>query len=626
MVTRTYGLSGSGMDIDQMVKDLMKARRASYDKVWQSKTQLEWKKTDYNTMYTLTDDFRNNTLFDFKKQTNLIPKQVTSANDSVVSATANGDAANVSHAVIVNQLADGVKMVSSDKITDTASGKTNATLVKQFGYNAADNPVLNLSINGKAVTVNITDQTTIYDVVSGINNSGADVKANYDATLDRFYFYSNKTGASAKVDFTGSDSAGLDFVFNKLKMNSVTDDGMASTAMLGLTNAEYTTATLQSKFGVAAPFSIDVTTSSGTKNIAIDPTANTLSDVLTAINQFVGAEVAKYDETSGQVTIQAQAGSKFTISSTSSTGQDFLTSKLKLAQFGQGQDANVNIDGVDLTEASNSFQVSGVSYNLKSVSAIDPNDNSKRVATNINIQADIDKTIATVKSFVDTYNTFLKAVNTELTATKYRDFAPLTDDQKSAMKDADITAWETKAKSGILRNDSILNDMVTNMRADFSTPIQGLNGKYKSPLDIGVGTSSYVDSSGSITSELSNGGKIYVDEDKLRKALEDDPDVVYKIFGTIGDTTATQGVASRLYDQMNNSMKKLKDEAGYPDVTDTTSLLAKQLTDYTTRLYDMNDRLQQVEDRYYQQFDAMETALSKMNQQSSWLSQQLGTK
>lgn len=519
MVMRTYGLSGSGMDVDQMVKDLMKARRASYDKVWQKKTQLEWKKQDYNTMYSLTEDFRNSTLSDFRKQSNLIPKQVTSTNDTVISATANGEAANVSHAIIVNQLADGVKLSSSDKITDTASGKSNATLVKQFGYNSADNTELKFVINGKNVNINITDKTTIYDVVSGINNSGAGVKANYDATLDRFYFYSNKTGASATVNFTDSNLEAIDFVANKLKIDSVSE-----------TNLVF-----------------------------------------------------------------------------------------------NGKNAKVNIDGVDLEQASNSFQVSGVSYNLKSVSSIDPNDNTKRLATSISIQADIDKTISTVKSFVDTYNSFLKAINTELNETKYRDFLPLTDAQKTDMKDSDIKAWEEKAKSGTLRRDSLLSQIASTMRLDFANPIQGLSGKYKSAADIGVSTASYVDSDGSMSSELGNGGKIYVDEDKLRKALEEDPDIVYKMFGSSGDTAATQGVATRLYNQMYNSMKSIKDVAGYPDTTDTTSSWAKQLQDFDDRLYDMSDRLQQMEDRYYKQFDAMETALSKLTQQSSWLSQQFSS-
>ncbi|MBC2723824.1 MAG: hypothetical protein HGJ97_14265, partial [Desulfosporosinus sp.] len=348
---RTYGLSGSGMDVDQMVKDLMKARRASFDKVWQQKTQTEWQKKDYNTMYTLSQDFRNSTIFDFRKSGSLLPKQVTSSNDSVLSATANADAANVSHSVVVSQLADGVKLSSSDSIN--ASG----TLVSQFGYTAGS--TLDFKINGQGVSVSVTDTTTIYDVVSAINQTDANVKANYDTTLDRFYIYSNKTGAEAKVDFTGSSSTGLDFILNKLKLGTVTDQGMVSNAELGIDAASYTTKTISEAFGISGVFSIDVKTSTGTHNIPINGASNTLSDIIGAINSYAGSEVASYDATTQKVTLKADAdGNAFSISSNDATGQDFLINQLKLTTF--GQDAKLKLDGVDIARSTNSFTISGV--------------------------------------------------------------------------------------------------------------------------------------------------------------------------------------------------------------------------------------------------------------------------
>jgi len=494
---RTYGLSGSGMDIDQMVKDLMKARRASFDKVWQQKTQMEWQKKDYNTTYTLSEDFRNSTISDFRKTASLQPKQVTSSDDSILSATANADAANVSYSVVVNQLAEGVKLSSSGEIGGSG------TLVSQFGYTAGD--TLDLKINGQAVSINVTATTTLYDVVSAINKSDANVKANYDATLDRFYIYSNKTGAEAKVDFTGSSATGQDFILNKLKLGAMTTFG---------------------------------------------------------------------------------------------------------------QDARINLDGVDITQATNSFTISGVTYNLKSESA---------TPTNISIQPDIDKTIANVKAFVDSYNTMLGAVTSEMNETKYRDFLPLTDAQKADMKENDIKAWEEKARSGLLRRDPILSDMITNLRSAFSTPISGLTGDYRSASSIGIITGSYIDEDGNITTESSNGGKLYVNEDELRKALTEDPDIVYKIFGSSGDTKETKGVAQRLYDQMYTSINKLKDQSGIPSTTDTNSFLAKRLENYTESLSAMDRRLMTIEERYYRQFDAMEAALNKLNQQNGWLLEQFSS-
>ncbi|HAK74134.1 MAG TPA: hypothetical protein DCP36_12170 [Sporomusaceae bacterium] len=236
----------------------------------------------------------------------------------------------------------------------------------------------------------------------------------------------------------------------------------------------------------------------------------------------------------------------------------------------------------------------------------------------------MDKTIANVQSFVDSYNSFMALIQKELKEDKYSDFAPLTDAQKADMKDSEIKAYEEKAKSGSLRRDPILTQMVSNLRLSFTEPIAGLTGKYQSAVDIGIGTGKYFDDDGKLTTEATNGGKIYVTESDLRAALEEDPDVVFKIFGTPGDEQSTEGVANRLYDQMQASLSRLKTEAGTPNVTDTTSNMAKSIASYKDQLYDMNSRLAQIEARYYKQFDAMEKALSNLSKQSSWLSQQLG--
>ena len=58
MVTRISGLA-SGMDIDTIVSDLMKAERIPLDKLNQNKQTLEWQRDDYRAMNTLLLDFRS---------------------------------------------------------------------------------------------------------------------------------------------------------------------------------------------------------------------------------------------------------------------------------------------------------------------------------------------------------------------------------------------------------------------------------------------------------------------------------------------------------------------------------------------------------------------------------------
>ncbi len=496
-----YGLSGSGMDIDSLVKNLMKAQRVKYDTLQQKKTQLEWKKADYNSIYTSINDFRSNTVFNYKLQGTLMPKAVTSSDETKVTVTANADAANVGHTMTVAQLADGVKKTSSSNIT---TGTAKDTLNNQFtGLDTTSPMTIQITNGTETSTITVDPNKSIYELVSSINSAGVNVKANYDATLDRFMLYSTNMGSSAEINFTGSSASGV-ALLSKLNLNTATEKGKD------------------------AEFALD----------------------------GIGTGVLG----------------------------------------GAG----------NLKMSSNTFTISGIIYNLKATGTV-----------NVNVTSDIDKTVANVKSFIESYNATLSKINTEFDETKYKDYLPLTDDQKSSMTDSDITAWESKAKSGLLHNDSILRSLASTMRNDLSTPVSGLTG-YTSASSIGITTGSWFE-----------GGKLYLDETQLRKALQTDPEVVNKIFSTNkdGNTQNQNGIAVRLYDTLKTVSDKIATEAGASASTtyDTKSNLAKQIETYTKAMTTLNTRLENLQEAYYTKFNAMETALNKLSQQSSWLSQQLGT-
>lgn len=507
MTTRMYGLSGSGVDVDSMVKQMMTAKRAPLDKMFQQKTLLEWKKTDYSDMYTKLKTFRN-TAFDFKLSGSLSPMKTTSTNEAVATATASGDAAAVSHTISVKQLAAGASVTTAA----LGSGTDKTTLASQLSGSVGALPAdpattFTVNLNGKDITVDKTK--SIYDFISDVNKANVGVKATYDATLDRVFFNSSTTGSTAKIDFSANavGSDGYNFLTNGLKVDAAT-----------VTKA--------------------------------------------------GGEV--------------------------------------------GKNAIFTLDGMaDLEKASNIFTIAGVTYTLKKEDAATP---ANATAT-IGVSKDIDKTVANVKAFVDTYNTLLDAVNTTVNEKRYKDYAPLTTDQKTNMSADEIKKWEEYAKSGMLRNDPTLTNLVSSMRSAFSDRVSGISSKYNNAAAIGITTGSYLEN-----------GKLYVDEAKLKKALEEDPDAVTNIFGSTGDTASQKGVANRLYDTLKTAMDKIDDTAGVlKGSADTQSTMAKEITDYTTRMTNLTSRLNDLENRYYKQFTAMETALNKLNSQASWLQQSGGS-
>ncbi|EGO62299.1 flagellar filament capping protein FliD [Acetonema longum] len=524
MANRIFGLSGSGMDVDQMVKDLMKARRTRYDAMYQKRVQLEWKKTDYTTMYTAIKDF-DNINSDFQLQSKLTPKKVVSSNDSQVAVTALADSANINHSIEVIQLATGVTKSSTDGAgTASAIGSTvnKNTLITQLGLTAADlkdtdgdgvpDPVsitISDGTNEKTIEVDLTKSIT--EMVSQINNAGLNIKASYDTSLDMFFLSTTKTGADAAIKVTE-----------------------------------------------------DTVDTAGTKTL--------LGDLL-------------------------KLG---TMDGTSATGS-------------AGQNAKVKLDGINMEFSSNTFTVAGITYTAKTETTS---------PVSVTVTPDIDQTVANVKEYVNKYNELLAKLYGEINEKKYSDFLPLTDAQKSEMSESEIKQWEEKAKSGMLSRDSTLRGLVEKMRSVFSSTIGGVSGDYRTLSSIGITATSYVTSDGGVNSlSLKEGGLLSVDETELKKALEKDPDIAQKLFATKSDTTGNNGFSVKLNLVLDDTVKSLQEVSGGSTLSMDNSNLGKQITRYNEQLDAMLKRLEQEEERYYKQFSAMEVAISKLNQQSSWLSQ-----
>lgn len=498
MTMRISGLA-SGMDIDSMVKQLMDAQRVPLTKLQQKKTQAEWKRADYTTMYNSIKDFKT-LVADYKLSKTVNAQKAASTNEAVATATANGAAATVNHTLAVAKLAEGANITSG--ALGSAADKTS--LATQFAGNASlPASDFTLKINGKDVTVKVGE--SINQMVSNINNSGAGVKAVYDSNTDRIFISTNTTGAAAEINFTGTDATGQAFLKDVLKMPTNPD------------------------------------------------------------------------------------------------------SSLKLVSA--GQDAEFTLDGVALTQSKNTFTIADVTYTLKSANSTTP------LTTTVAVSVDIDKIVENVNKFVDSYNKLLAQSYSELTESKYRDFTPLTSEQKEAMSDEEIKQWEEKAKSGALRSDETLRQLVNSMRSNIYAAVQGISGEYDQLSEIGITSGSYLEN-----------GKLYVNETKLRQVLAEDPEAVNKLFAADGADSSHQGLARRLESTLDAAMKAIDKKAGVAKgAADTESVLAKELKEYNKRITALQTRLTDMETRYYKQFTAMERILQNLNSKSNWLSQQLGS-
>lgn len=264
-----------------------------------------------------------------------------------------------------------------------------------------------------------------------------------------------------------------------------------------------------------------------------------------------------------------------------------------------GENAIFTYNGLKTERQSNTFQISGFEVTLKKESNVDITFSSS---------PDTDKILESVVKFVDEYNKMIENFNTEIREKKFRDFQPLSTEQKVDMKEKEIELWEEKAKSGTLRNDSILSSALNKMRSELNASLSGVTGANRLS-EIGISTSeNYMEN-----------GKLIIDEAKLRQAISEDPNQVYELFAANGDTDAEKGLARRLVTILDDTRKKVIEKAGSDTAVNNTFSLGRTLNGFEDQISRFEDRLLMIEDRYYRQFAAMESAIQRANQQSAYL-------
>ncbi|WP_042222457.1 flagellar hook-associated protein 2 [Oceanobacillus manasiensis] len=286
----------------------------------------------------------------------------------------------------------------------------------------------------------------------------------------------------------------------------------------------------------------------------------------------------------------------------------FFAKVLRMDQGSEkgGQNAKFTYNGVHEVESKeNSYKLNGMTFNFKNTTGAE--------SAKLTVSNDVDASVEKIMKFVDKYNEVVEKINDVQKEERYRDYPPLTEEQKEEMSEDEIERWEERAKSGILRGESSLTSGLFDMRQSWYSSVK-TDGEYKSLTQIGITTSSnYMD-----------GGKLIVDEDELRTALQENPADVQKLFANSSDGT-DRGIINRLEDSLDRTMNTIGERAGKATSTTLESYtLGKRMKQLDTRISAFEDRLTQVETRYWNQFTAMEKAISRMNNQSAQLMSQFG--
>lgn len=376
-----------------------------------------------------------------------------------------------------------------------------------------------------------------------------------------------------------------------------------------------------------------ITVGAGTKTKTLEITSSTtVNDFLNTLKSaglnasydtaqkrfFVSSKESGYDNAFSLTATNASELSGLGLSTITKTDNGDGTTSVSIGSKGSlvaPKDAIYYYNGVQFTGSSNNISINGLSVTLKGTTAgLDTTDTADDEVVTLGVTNDTDAVYDMVKNFITGYNALLKEMNTDYYAETASGYEPLSDDEKEAMSDDEVEKWETKIKDSLLRKDDSLGSLMNVMKTKMSSSIS-VDGKSYSLSSFGIKTSSDYTEKGLLHIDGNSDDSLVANNtDKLMTALTNDPDTVMEVL---------TGIAGDLYSSMTDSMKSTSMRSALTFYNDKD--MKKTLTEYNEDLDDMEDRLQDVEDRYYSQFSAMETALSKLNSQSSYLSNLMGT-
>ena len=569
-----------------------------------------------------------------------------------VKVTANSKAVSGNHKIQVKSTANA-QMWTGHKIntgTYTASSYTAITdtskkiseLYDKNGYsiqnalNGSSFTVQNAEDGSKVdVNINIDENTTVDDLLQDINTQldGTGLKASM--TQGRLTF-TNETATETTDPATGTAT------YSGGRSLMITAANETSAKALGLTyDASGKGMTVKSKSEISGN---EVNTVSGSafaydKQVTADSKvtgSSKLVDLGIAQGTSIkvnGTEIVVDRTTTMDSLASAMAKTGINASYDTNQGRFYLSSKntgvenaftveaddATLAALGlnltdgeagkiDASDASLVYNGVEYTQATNSFNINGLTMDVSSVGGEQA----------FSVDTDVDGIYDKVKSFVKEYNTLITEMNKLYDASSSRGYEPLTSDEKDAMTDEDIKNWENKIKGSLLRRDSTISTLLTSMRTTLNKSVEVTNSDGT--------TSRYALSSfGIVTSDYTEKGQLHIQgnaddsdfaglDDKLKAAISDNPEALMKTLTTLGD---------EIYKNFQSSMKRVVGVRSsltfYNDLE-----MDDDIKSYKEDVTSLQKKLQDEQDKYYKQFSSMETALTKLQSQQTYISQLFG--
>jgi flagellar hook-associated protein 2 len=607
--SRLTGLA-TGLDTDGLVKQALAGDQTKIDQIKKDTQYIQWQQEAYVGFIKDLKDFNDN--FDIIKPDNMM------LSGAYTGTTASGALSNGSDAddyLTASTLPGAIKGNYQIQISNLAEGAKSQSGLGSISFTP---PADASGLSGKIVldianvgqkTIDLsgyTKGTSVDQIVSDIQSKlTKDGSITGDIDISKDISVKNENGKIVITSISGNNAA----VNNGTTLNEVS--GFSGRTI----SSGFTSSTTLGSLGVTGSdsFTIKINgTKTFTINISSTDKVSDLVDKLKSANNGTDNLLSYVNISFSDLTNKLSIETKDT--GTANTMEIQSTSNTKILGIAgtyAGKDANISIKApgesnfVQVTKGSNAFTIDNIKYNLLTATSD---------TINLNVKSDASAQVDKFKKFIDKYNEIIDKINTKINEKRNYDYKPLTDTQKSSMKDTEITAWETKAKEGILARDNYLTNIVSQMRQAVYDTVKSSG---ISVTEVGITT----------TSNFKDGGKLVLDETKLKSALEQRGDLVQKLFTNSDSAYENKGIFQRFKDIINNATGTdgtLVKKAGYTNTRWVSeNQLSKSIAEKNAKIKDMQAAMKEKQQRLYSMYATLEQNMNNINSQSSWLTSQL---
>lgn len=586
-----YGLSGSGIDVDSMVKMGMLTKQNEYDRLYKKEVKYEWRKEAYADLYSNLNTFNQSTLSTYKLSSTTMPMGTSSADSKVATASANANASAMSHTVNVTELSSNAYLLTKDKIgrANTSTSASSSIYLKDVLFTADEQKDIQNKMKADGfdssqalISFTFADGTeadsttatisftydeifnsgqTLNDLSSKLNSAGANIKASYDSTNDAFSLYQKDGGSANQIilsvaqDGSTASANGKKLIenLNLAAVKQTTDasgnitsslEAIAFNTHTGTSTIGGSDTTMETSVKMAATdklstlFKTNGSSSSAEftvngKTITIDDvTSATVSDLIDKINN-AGAGVTAALDATGQLKLTSDDNTtKITLGVASSDTTDAAANGRSLINglsFDSNNKLAADTYGQTASGTSGKVTIDGKEYSTDTGKV-----SVGGVTYTLTAKGSTTVTVTNdTDKLVENVKKFVEDYNTMLDKLNslYNEKQYSDYDVLTKSQENGMTADQISKWNEKAKSGLLYHDQT------LGKIISNLREAIYTPVDsvdsqynsmMAIGISSSTDR-----------GHLQLDEDKLKTALANDPDCVYQIFASSGDVTTT---------------------------------------------------------------------------------------